>query len=330
MTEIIVMQPALWSPDKPFLYTFRTELQSDKGVIDARETRTGIRSVRITADSGLVLNGATVSVTGTNRHQEYPYIGYALSDEASYRDAYKIREAGFNFVRCSHYPPSPAFLDACDEIGLMVINAIPGWQFIGDSLFWEASVRDTRQMCRRDRNHPSVIMWEASLDETLMPYSFLTRLHETVKEELPFGNNYTCSWMDTICDVFIPARQHATAPLYWKSYSKSKPYALSPSTATGSIMHRMPGFSQTEFSDLAPAGENSRQLRACRRPRGLLQQAYNFQEAHNDNLSGPCFGDANWLMFDYNRGNAPDIESSGHNGYIQDPEVCLLVLPEPD
>ncbi len=309
MTKIIVMQPSLWSPDKPFLYTLQTELLSDKGVIDKRETRTGIRSVRITPDRGLVLNGDPVTVTGTNRHQEYPYIGYALSDEASYRDAVKIREAGFNLVRCSHYPPSPAFLDACDEIGLMVINAIPGWQFIGDSLFREASVRNTRQMCRRDRNHPSVIMWEASLDETLMPYGFLTRLHETVKEELPYGNNYTCSWMDTICDVFIPARQHATAPLYWKGYSKGKPIFIS-EYGDWEYFANSAGLSQTEFSDLAPGERSSRQLRGAG-DRQMLQQAYNFQEAHNDNLFGPSFGDASWLMFDYNRGNAPDIESSG-------------------
>jgi len=309
MTKMIVMQPALWSPDKPFLYTLQTELLSDNGVIDRRETRTGIRSVRITADRGLVLNGDPVEVTGTNRYQEYPYIGNALSDEASYRDAFKIREAGFNLVRCSSYPPSPAFLDACDEIGLMVIDAIPGWQFIGDSLFREASVRDTRQMCRRDRNHPSVIMWEASLNETLMPYGFLSRLHETVKEEIPYGNNYTCSWMDTICDVFSPAGQHATAPLYWKGYDRKKPLFIS-EYGNGEHDSQNEGLSQAGFSDTAPAGRNTGQLRGAG-DRRMLQQAYIFQEAHNDNLSGPAFGDANWLMFDYNRGCAPDIGASG-------------------
>jgi beta-galactosidase len=309
MSRMIIMQPALWSPDKPFLYTLKTELLSDKGVIDSRETRTGIRSVRITADRGLVINSEPVTVTGTNRYQEYPYIGYALSDEASYRDAFKIREAGFNLVRCSHYPPSPAFLDACDEIGLLVIDAIPGWQFIGDSLFREASVRDTRQMCRRDRNHPSVVMWEASLDETVMPYGFLARLHETVKEELPFGNNYTCSWMDTICDVFIPARHHATAPFYWKSYDRAKPLFIS-EYGDREYYAQNAGSSQAGSSAMAPDERDSRQLRGAG-DRRMLQQAFNFQEAHNDNLSGPAFGDANWLMFDYNRGCAPDIAASG-------------------
>lgn len=309
MTRMIVMHPALWSPDRPFLYTLTTELISGNDVVDHRETRTGLRAVRISSDRGLTVNGESIDITGTNRHQEYPYIGYALSDNASYRDAFMIREAGFNLVRCSHYPPSPAFLDACDELGLLVIDAIPGWQFMGDSLFREASLRNTRMMCRRDRNHPSVVMWEASLNETVMPVSFLTSLHEAVKEELPYGNNYTCSWMDTICDVFIPARQLATAPDYWKKYNKKKPLFIS-EYGDWEYYAQDAGASQTGFSDLDPSQRSSRQLRSAG-DRGMLQQALNFQEAHNDNLYGPCFGDANWLMYDYNRGCAPDIESSG-------------------
>lgn len=206
MTRMIVMQPALWTPETPFLYTVRTDLVSENGsVIDSRETRTGIRSVRITPDQGLLLNGEPVRITGTNRHQEYPYIGFALSDNATYRDAVKIREAGFNLVRCAHYPPAPAFLDACDELGLMVINSVPDRDFTGDSLFADASVHDVQVMCRRDRNHPSVVLWKITPDDGLIPGSLLSRLHQTVKEELPLGNSLTSGRTDSVTDVCDPS-----------------------------------------------------------------------------------------------------------------------------
>jgi beta-galactosidase len=310
ITRIIVMNPALWSPDMPFLYTIKTELLSDNGaVIDRRETRTGIRSVKITHDKGLLLNGVPVAVTGTNRHQEYPYIGYALSDNANYRDAVRIREAGFNLVRSPRYPPAPSFLDACDELGLMVVEAIPGWQFPGDSLFVDAALRDTRMMCRRDRNHPSVIMWEASLNETVMPYGLLGRLHETVKTELPFGNNYTCSWMDTISDIFSPTWQNENPSELRKNYRKKKPvficeYGNQEYHDTNAV------FRLTE--PVNPVPQDTCYGEICAEyEHVMLLQTNNFQEKHNDNMYGPGFGDANWLMFDYNRGCTDDIDDSG-------------------
>jgi hypothetical protein len=208
MTRMIVMQPALWTPETPFLYTVRTTLLTDNGAaIDSRETRTGIRTVRISPDKRLLLNGQPVTFEATDRRQEYPYIGLALSDDASYRDAFKIREAGFNTVRSLYCPPSPAFLNACDELGLMVIEGIPGWNYGRDSLSAGEAVHEMQMLCRRDRNHPSVVIWETSFREADMPAGLLSALNRTVQEELPFGNNITGCLSDTICDLLIPSAE---------------------------------------------------------------------------------------------------------------------------
>lgn len=300
--------PQLWSPEHPDLYTLQVSIKQNKMIVDELKTKIGIRKFEI-KDEKLFVNGDLLLLVGTNRHQEYPYIGNALSDNAQYRDAVKIKEAGFNVVRLSHYPQSPAFMNACDELGILAIAAIPGWQFVGKDLFMQRSYQDARELIRRDRNHACVVFWELSLNESDMPDEFMKNMVAIAKEESPESKLITCGWINKYYDVFIPARQHAKFPDYWKKYNASTPL-FTGEYGDWEYFAQDAGLNQAGYAGLKSDERTSRQLRADGEKR-LLQQALNYQEAHNDNLRNPHLGDANWLIFDYNRGYSPDIESSG-------------------
>jgi len=305
VAEISLTSPRLWSPADPNRYKLVTTVVSGNEIEDRETNRIGIRRFEITKDR-FALNGEELFLRGVNRHQEYPYIGYAVGNEAQYRDAVKIKEAGFDYVRLSHYPHSPAFMDACDELGLLVLDAIPGWQYYSeDPAFQEQVVSTCRDMIRRDRNHPCVLAWEVSLNESWMQENFIDRLVSATREEYPGNQCFTAGWMEYGYDIYLQARQHR---LEWYR-DPGKPYMVS-EYGDWEYYAMNAGFNQDSWGDLLQEDRSSRQLRSSGEVR-LLQQATNVQEAHNDNFTTPAFADGYWVMFDYNRGYTDDLEASG-------------------
>lgn len=191
--QLIVKRPALWHPDSPNLYKLKTLIYRNGKVCDGVITRIGIRSIEFRGAEGLYINGKPFEdkLMGVNRHQDYAYIGNAVPNNLHWLDVKKLRDAGCRIIRSAHYPQDPAFMDACDELGMFIIVATPGWQYWNpEPIFEERILSDIRNMVRRDRNHPSVIMWEPILNETMFPESFALNAYKAVHEEYPFAGCY--------------------------------------------------------------------------------------------------------------------------------------------
>ena len=156
----------LWDIDAPTLYDLEVVLEIEDRAIDAKAERIGFREARFTPGS-FFLNGRRVFLRGLNRHQSWPYSGYAMGPGAQRRDAEILkRELGATIVRTSHYPQSRHFLDACDELGLLVFTEMPGWQHIGDAAWKDKAMADLGDLIRRDRNHPSIVLWGVRVNES--------------------------------------------------------------------------------------------------------------------------------------------------------------------
>ena len=209
-TTVTVGQPHLWSPDSPYLYDLRVYVKDRDGhAVDGYSQRIGIRSFEFRGKDGFWLNGKPypTPLIGANRHQDFAVVGNALSNSLHWRDAKKLRDAGLRVVRNAHYPQDPAFMDACDELGLLVISNTPGWQFWNDApIFAERVYSDIRRIVRRDRNRPSVWLWEPILNETGYPDDFARRAVDVVREEYPYAGCYMACDVGARGQEYFPVR----------------------------------------------------------------------------------------------------------------------------
>jgi beta-galactosidase len=170
----------LWQPDDPALHTLALALRSEAGE-DATGVRFGFREARWTPE-GFVLNGRPLKILGLNRHQSFPYSGYAQGRTSQRRDAELLRELGCNLARTSHYPQSRHFLDRCDEIGLLVFEEIPGWQHIGGRAWKAEAVENVRRMIERDWNRPSIVIWGVRINESQDDHDFYAETNRLARE----------------------------------------------------------------------------------------------------------------------------------------------------
>ena len=181
--DLTLQDAEIWDPYEPYLYTCEaTLLHNDNRERDVVRTTFGFRTAVFRAD-GFYLNNKRFFLRGLNRHQSYPYMGYAASESLQREDARILKEElACNAVRTSHYPQSQYFIDECDRLGLLVFTEIPGWQHIGDEAWKDQAIENTREMILQYRNHPSVILWGVRINESLDDDDFYARTNKLAHE----------------------------------------------------------------------------------------------------------------------------------------------------
>ena len=284
----------LWSPDAPNLYRLELTLQYG-GTTDTLSRMFGFRTAEFAAD-GFRLNGQKLKLLGLNRHQSYPYSGYALGRSAQETDAEILRfDLACNVVRTSHYPQSPWFLDHCDRIGLLVLEEIPGWQHIGGAKWKNEAVANVRRMIERDWNHPSVILWGVRINESPDDDAFYERTNRLAHE------------LDTTRQTG-GIRKHTGSTLLEDVYTFND-FILGDEERPGSNRTRTALRNQNEVTGLAhkvpylitehnghmyptKAGDHEqRQIEHVTRHLEIIDAAFG-----DDHIAG-CIG---WCMYDYN------------------------------
>jgi len=325
-----VKNPQLWSPETPYLYTLATRILEGKRSVDGGITHIGIRSFEFvrTDDAkgrqpGFYLNGKRYhQLVGANRHQDFAYVGNALPNSQQWRDAKRLRNAGFTIIRTAHYPQDPSFMDACDELGLFIIVATPGWQYWNKEPGWDKKVHEnTRAIIRRDRNHPSVLMWEPILNETRYPEQFALEALQITKDEYPYPYRPVAA-----ADMHSAGVAENYDVLYgWPGddYKIAEGTLLMPN----GYRPKQPIFTR-EFGELVDDWYAHNNLNRASRSWGerpMLTQALSLLNSTNElyKTTGQFIGGCQWHPFDHQRGYHPDPYWGGIYDAFRQPKTAL-------
>lgn len=294
--KLTIKHPSLWSPETPYLYRLATRIREGKTALDGGITRIGIRSFEFRGAEGFFLNGEKYhQFIGANRHQDFAYVGNAVPNSQQWRDAKRLRDAGFTIIRTAHYPQDPSFMDACDELGLFIIVATPGWQYWNKDPQWGEKVhQNTRDIIRRDRNHPCVLMWEPILNETRYPEDFALKALQITHEEYPYPYRPVAA-----ADLHSAGvRDHYDVVYGWPGddFKADKP--------TQCIFTREFG----EYVDDWYAHNNLNRASRSWGERPQLVQAQSLAKTTDElhHTTGQFIGGCQWHPFDHQRGYHPD------------------------
>lgn len=311
--KIALQQPNLWSPKDPYLYTINSRLLDDTKSLDGGSTRIGVRKTEFKGRRGFYLNDKLYGqLIGANRHQDFAYVGNAVPNSQQWRDAKKLRDAGCEIIRVAHYPQDPAFMDACDELGMFVIVATPGWQYWNkDPDFGRLANENTRQMIRRDRNHPSVLMWEPILNETRFPLDFSLSALGATREEFPYPNAPV-----VVGDLHSDGIKENYDLVYGWPDDEGK--------VEQSIFTREFG---ENVDDWYAHNNNNRASRSWGEVPQLVQ-ALSLAESYGAmfNTTGQFIGGAQWHPFDHQRGYHPDPYWGGIFDCFRQPKYAFYMF----
>lgn len=333
-----ILRPILWSPERPYLYSITTRIIGNipgvrmaKGVaIDGGETRFGIRSFEFKGKDGFWLNGKRYrQFVGANRHQDFAYVGNAMPNSQQRRDVQRLKDAGFNIIRTAHYPQDPAFMDACDELGIFIIVATPGWQYWNkkEAAFPVKVHQNTREIIRRDRNHPSVLMWEPILNETRYPEDFALEALRITRTEYPYpyrpvaaADLHSAGVLDNYDVVYA-----------WPGDDETQPSLAADAKAEARAVAMGKNMFTREFGEYVDDWYAHNNLNRASRSWGeipQLKQALSLSNTTCDQhrTTGLFLGGCQWHPFDHQRGYHPDPYWGGAYDAFRQPKTTAMMF----